>query len=271
MTAVLDRPHQLGPEAFLSPSDRLVMPLGHGLDRDLPELAAGLIDRHERVGALVHVGADNNHGGCLLHLISDWTVGPAGGHISVGAVPRSYQVTPAGSLTPSAGTTHARQPEDDTEAMSQTPGDRDPTTATRAATLTLTLRTRPVTKLPTASAARSPRLSAAPDVSAAPAPVTRSRSPPTSPGSTDQSTLVSSRSRPATTASTICGTWSTSAAPMKAPAATTTANRTSRMSRATTASGMRVARSRAATGSSSAAGKSASTKGVRTRLTWLAT
>src|SRR5690606_24351111 len=139
MTAVLDRPHQLGPEAFLSPSDRLVMPLGHGLDRDLPELAAGLIDRHERVGALVHVGADNNHGGCLLHLISDWTVGPAGGHISVGAVPRSYQVTPAGSLTPSAGTTHARQPEDDTEAMSQTPGDRDPTTATRAATLTLTL------------------------------------------------------------------------------------------------------------------------------------
>src|SRR5690606_34653480 len=107
------------------------MPLGHGLDRDLPELAAGLIDRHERVGALVHVGADNNHGGCLLHLISDWTVGPAGGHISVGAVPRSYQVTPAGSLTPSAGTTHARQPEDDTEAMSQTPGDRDPTTATR--------------------------------------------------------------------------------------------------------------------------------------------
>src|SRR5690606_38775589 len=77
-----------------------------------------------------------------LHLISDWTVGPAGGHISVGAVPRSYQVTPAGSLTPSAGTTHARQPEDDTEAMSQTPGDRDPTTATRAATLTLTLTSR---------------------------------------------------------------------------------------------------------------------------------
>src|SRR5690606_6610389 len=105
--------------------------LGHGLDRDLPELAAGLIDRHERVGALVHVGADNNHGGCLLHLISDWTVGPAGGHISVGAVPRSYQVTPAGSLTPSACTTHARQPEDDTEAMSQTPGDRDPPTAPR--------------------------------------------------------------------------------------------------------------------------------------------
>src|SRR5690625_5019316 len=139
MTAVLDRPHQLGPEAFLSPSDRLVMPLGHGLDRDLPELAAGLIDRHERVGVLEHVGADNNHGGCLLHLISDSTVGPAGGHISLGAVPRSYQVTPAGSLTPSAGTTHARQPEDDTEAMSQTPGDRDPTTATRAATLTLTL------------------------------------------------------------------------------------------------------------------------------------
>jgi hypothetical protein len=33
-------------------------------------------------------------------LISDWTVGPVGGHISVGAMPRSYQVTPAGPSHP---------------------------------------------------------------------------------------------------------------------------------------------------------------------------
>ena len=56
----------------------------------------GVVDRDEGMGALVYIGSNNNHGGCLLHLISDWTVGPVGGHISVGAMPRSYQVTPAG-------------------------------------------------------------------------------------------------------------------------------------------------------------------------------
>ncbi|HTY32478.1 hypothetical protein, partial [Mycobacterium sp.] len=40
------------------------------------------------------IGSNNNHGGCLLHC--EVTVGPVGGHISVGAMPRSYQVTPAG-------------------------------------------------------------------------------------------------------------------------------------------------------------------------------
>ncbi|GAA8854360.1 hypothetical protein DUHN55_46850 [Helicobacter pylori] len=72
------------------------MPLGDGRDGDLPDLLADRIDRDERVRALVYIGSNNNHGGCLLHLISDWTVGPVGGHISVGAMPRSYQVTPAG-------------------------------------------------------------------------------------------------------------------------------------------------------------------------------
>ncbi|WP_233507259.1 hypothetical protein, partial [Jiangella anatolica] len=58
------------------------------------------------------------------HLISDGTVGPAGGHISVGATPRSYQVTPAGPSHPDAGKTHedqtnSRQPryEPDTKAI----------------------------------------------------------------------------------------------------------------------------------------------------------
>jgi hypothetical protein len=43
-------------------------------------------------------------------LDSDWTVGPVGGHISVGAKPRSYQVTPAGPLQPDVDKTVERQP-----------------------------------------------------------------------------------------------------------------------------------------------------------------
>ncbi len=44
-----------------------------------------------------------------FHQISDGTVGPVGGHISVGAMPRSYQVTPAGPSHPApAKRTHAR-------------------------------------------------------------------------------------------------------------------------------------------------------------------
>jgi Transposase len=43
-------------------------------------------------------------------LISDWTVGPVGGHISVGAKPRSYQVTPAGPSQPDVDKTIERQP-----------------------------------------------------------------------------------------------------------------------------------------------------------------
>ena len=62
----------------------------HGL---LGQLAADLIDGDERMRALVYIGSNNNHGGCLIHC--EVTVGPVGGHISVGA-PRSYQVTPAG-------------------------------------------------------------------------------------------------------------------------------------------------------------------------------
>ena len=42
------------------------------------------------------------------------------------------------SFTPDAGKTNARQPEGDTQAMSQTPGVKDPTTA-RSGALTLTL------------------------------------------------------------------------------------------------------------------------------------
>ncbi len=64
------------------------------LDDFLPEFAPDLVDGDEGVRALVYIGSNNNHGGCLLHC--EVTVGPVGGHISVGAMPRSYQVTPAG-------------------------------------------------------------------------------------------------------------------------------------------------------------------------------
>ena len=67
-------------------------------ERLLAQLPAHLIDRNERVGALVDISTNDNHGGCLLH--SRGTVGPVGGHISVGAMPRSYQVTPAGPSHP---------------------------------------------------------------------------------------------------------------------------------------------------------------------------
>ena len=69
-------------------------------DHDLlTQCAPALVDGDECVGALVHIGSNNNHGGCLLRL-EEVMVGPAGGHISVGAMPRSYQVTPAGPSHP---------------------------------------------------------------------------------------------------------------------------------------------------------------------------
>ncbi|GMA25722.1 hypothetical protein GCM10025864_35840 [Luteimicrobium album] len=101
------------------------MASGHGLDRELAELLTGLVDRDERVGPLVDISANHdNHGGCLLHLISDWTVGPVGGHTSVGVMPRSYQVTPAGPFPPGDGKTHAGQPAGGSEPMSQSPDDK---------------------------------------------------------------------------------------------------------------------------------------------------
>jgi hypothetical protein len=33
----------------------------------LADLAAHLVDDDERVGPLVDIGSNNNHGGCLLH------------------------------------------------------------------------------------------------------------------------------------------------------------------------------------------------------------
>src|SRR5215472_16170932 len=94
MPTILDGPHHLGAEAFPSPPQRLMMPRAGGPHDLLAQLLADLVDGHKRVRALVPIGSNNNHGGCLLHC--EVTVGPVGGHISVGATPRSYQVTPAG-------------------------------------------------------------------------------------------------------------------------------------------------------------------------------
>ncbi|BCI55583.1 hypothetical protein NIIDNTM18_48610 [Mycolicibacterium litorale] len=72
------------------------------------------------MGALVSIGSNNNHGGCLLHC--EVTVGPVGGHTSVGAVPRSYQVTPAGPSHLMPAKRMLASPKGGTHAMSQTPG-----------------------------------------------------------------------------------------------------------------------------------------------------
>jgi hypothetical protein len=58
-------------------------------------------------------------------------VGPAGGHYSVGAMPRSYQVTPVGPSHLMPAQRAESQPEDGNAITSQTPDDPDPTTATR--------------------------------------------------------------------------------------------------------------------------------------------
>src|SRR3954447_8852031 len=94
MPAVLDRPDDVGPESFAGPHHRLGMPCRERCDGLLAELATRLVDGDEGMCALVDIGSNKNHGGCLLHC--EVTVGPVGGQTSVGAVPRSYQVTPAG-------------------------------------------------------------------------------------------------------------------------------------------------------------------------------
>ncbi len=63
------------------------MPCAGRRDGLLTDLATHRIDGDARVRALVNIGSNNNHGGCLLHC--EVTVEPVGGHISVGAMPRS--------------------------------------------------------------------------------------------------------------------------------------------------------------------------------------
>jgi hypothetical protein len=81
------------------------------------------------VRALVYIGSNNNHGGCLLHC--EVTVGPVGGHISVGGGATLLSSHAGRSFTPDADKSYARQAEGGRNPTSQAPGDQDPTTATR--------------------------------------------------------------------------------------------------------------------------------------------
>jgi hypothetical protein len=141
MPTILDRPHQIGSELTNRPPQRLLV-TGRGRPhRDLTQPASSIIDRDERMSLLVNISTNDNHGGCLLSLISDGRSEPVGGHISVGAKPRSYQVTPAGSFTPADGKTHERHQTRGTHAKSQPTSAKDPTTASNGSnTLTLTAR-----------------------------------------------------------------------------------------------------------------------------------
>src|SRR5271166_5097553 len=109
MAAILDRPHHLGAEALPHPHHRLGMPAA-GRHNDLfAKLAPNFVDGDKRVRALVHIGSNNNHDGCLLHC--EVTVGPVGGHISVGGGATLLSSHAGRSFTPDADKTHERQPE----------------------------------------------------------------------------------------------------------------------------------------------------------------
>src|ERR1700757_1476052 len=136
MPAILDRPHHLRPITFTDPHHCLGMPNGGGSDDFFTKRAPDFVDSDECMCALVHIGSNNNHGGCLLHC--EVTVGPVGGQTSVGAVATLLSSHAGRSFTPGADKTHERQPESGTHPKSQTPGDQDPTTAT-CGDITLTL------------------------------------------------------------------------------------------------------------------------------------
>jgi len=55
------------------------------------------------------------------------TVGPVGGHISVGGDATLLSSHAGRSITPGVGKTHERQTKVGSDARSQTPGDQDPT------------------------------------------------------------------------------------------------------------------------------------------------
>jgi hypothetical protein len=105
------------------------MTCGGGGHDFFAEFAAHLVNGDERVGALVDIGSNNNHGGCLLHC--EVTVGPVSGQTSVGGDATLLSSHAGRSFTPDADTTYARQPDGGSESTSQTPGDQDPTTALR--------------------------------------------------------------------------------------------------------------------------------------------
>ncbi len=83
VAAVLDGPQHRGAKACVSPLHGFAVADGGGGHHGGPELLADSVDRDECVRALVHIGTDDDHGRCLP-VSGVATVGPVGGHISVG-------------------------------------------------------------------------------------------------------------------------------------------------------------------------------------------
>jgi hypothetical protein len=100
--AVLHGPPALVGPAVACPAEQLGVAEGARRDGGLAELTAGLIDGHDGVGVLVRINPEQHHGG-VSFVRGD--LGSAGGHTSVGALPRSSQATPVGPRHGRDGTT----------------------------------------------------------------------------------------------------------------------------------------------------------------------
>jgi hypothetical protein len=96
MAAVLHRPQPLLWPALACPTEQLGMAEGPRRDGGLAKLTAGLVDGHDGVGVLVRINPEQHHAGVSV-VREDF--GSAGGHTSVGALPRSSQATPVGHDT----------------------------------------------------------------------------------------------------------------------------------------------------------------------------
>ena len=93
VAAILDRPHPLSVKAA-GPDEQIVKRAALGLDRLVGDRLTGRgVDRGDGVRVLVGVRPNHDHLPLSLSLgIIDEPI--VGGHISVGAMPRLYQVAP---------------------------------------------------------------------------------------------------------------------------------------------------------------------------------
>lgn len=99
--AVLDSPTKQVPELSSRPPQRALVPRRGRFDGLLTELAAYLVDCDERVSGLVDIRTDDDHHGNRLLPTSEWDrLGRSADKPQSGAMPRSYQVTPAGPSHP---------------------------------------------------------------------------------------------------------------------------------------------------------------------------
>src|SRR5215831_17033651 len=110
MSAVLNRPRSLS--ALLGrPGNELEVISRGRAGRALSKLPAMRVDDHRRVAALVRVDPNHHHHPGLSFQCRG--SGSVGGHIPVGATPRSSQATPAGPTI----AVRAAQPKPATKAI----------------------------------------------------------------------------------------------------------------------------------------------------------